>query len=166
MTALKLDSAPTKQKIDWVDYTKGIGIFLVVVGHTLDGLQKHSIIESSQLFKFILDWIYAFHMPLFFFISGLFVQRSLSTKPLGDFVSSKIAVIVYPYFLWSVLYSLLLIFVSRYTNVKMQVSSIWKIVYDPVLHFWFLYSLFIIFILYGVAYKLKVSLGRFFIERV
>jgi fucose 4-O-acetylase-like acetyltransferase len=163
MAALKLDSVSTKQRIDWIDYTKGIGIFLVVLGHILDGLEKNSIIESSQLLKFILDWIYAFHMPLFFFISGLFVQRSLLTKPFRDFVTSKIAVIVYPYFLWSVLESLIIIFASRYTNGKMQVSSIWKIVYNPVMQYWFLYSLFVIFIVYGIAYKLKISPSRFFI---
>ncbi|MFN6462010.1 MAG: acyltransferase family protein [Nostoc sp. DedVER02] len=163
MTALKLDSLPTKRKIDWVDYTKGIGIFLVVLGHTLGGLRDSSILESSQGLKLIVDWIYAFHMALFFFISGLFVQRSLSTKPFRDFVSSKIAVIVYPYFLWSILQSLLQIFGSRYANTKIPLSSIWKIVYNPVMQFWFLYSLFIIFVLYGIAYKLKVSPVIFFI---
>ena len=39
---------------EWVDTLKGIGILLVIVGHT-----------NSPFFKYI----YYFHMPLFFMIS-------------------------------------------------------------------------------------------------
>ncbi|MDT3401641.1 acyltransferase family protein [Mucilaginibacter terrae] len=44
-------------RIYWIDYAKFIGIFLVVFGHTS--------IEDC-----VVDSIYSFHMPLFFFISG------------------------------------------------------------------------------------------------
>lgn len=47
---------------------KGIGIFLVVFGHI------YSEPDATQ-------WIYSFHMPLFFFISGyLFKRNDLSVK--------------------------------------------------------------------------------------
>jgi fucose 4-O-acetylase-like acetyltransferase len=45
-------------RINWIDIAKGIGIFLVVLGHT--GIP----VKLSY-------WIYSFHMPLFFFISGM-----------------------------------------------------------------------------------------------
>lgn len=45
------------ERIIWTDYAKSIGIFLVVLAHT-------PLNESLQ------NWIYVFHMPLFFFISG------------------------------------------------------------------------------------------------
>jgi fucose 4-O-acetylase-like acetyltransferase len=165
MTAIQVDGVSTKQNIEWVDYAKGIGIFLVVLGHVLGGLRDSSILEASELLNFIVRWIYSFHMPLFFFISGLFVQRSLS-KAFPDFVGSKLAVIVYPYFVWSVLQSLLQIIGSQYTNHKLSLSNIWKIVYDPVMQFWFLYTLFIILLVYGVASKLKVSPVIFFISSI
>lgn len=45
-------------RIDSLDILKGIGIILVVVGHMI----------GNQLY--IRPWIYAFHMPLFFMVSG------------------------------------------------------------------------------------------------
>ena len=44
-----------KQRIDWIDIAKGIGIFLMVVGHT-------------SIPSFLSNYIFSFHMPLFFII--------------------------------------------------------------------------------------------------
>jgi fucose 4-O-acetylase-like acetyltransferase len=74
---VKLDYPLMRERLHWVDYAKGIGIFLVVVGHVLRGLINSSILQPSALLLFVDRWIYGFHMPLFFFISGLFVKRSL-----------------------------------------------------------------------------------------
>ncbi|KST65281.1 acyltransferase [Mastigocoleus testarum BC008] len=145
----------------WVDYAKGIGIFLVAVGHVLRGLINSSIIPNSPTLEFIDHWIYAFHMPLFFFISGLFVQRSLS-KPFKTFILDKVYVIAYPYFVWSIFQSILQYIASNYTNSDLSLTDIWKIVYQPQMQFWFLYTLFVIMLLYGVLYKLKVTPAVFF----
>lgn len=52
----------TEKRIDWIDYAKAIGIFLVVVGHTYAG-------------NALTNWIYSFHMPLFFFLSGTMLRN-------------------------------------------------------------------------------------------
>lgn len=46
------------KRIDWIDVAKGVGIFLMVMGHT-------SMPDAVN------RWIYSFHMPLFFLLSGL-----------------------------------------------------------------------------------------------
>lgn len=46
-----------KKRIEWIDIAKGIGIILVIMGHTI-------ALRYSQ-------WLYAFHLPLFFLLSGL-----------------------------------------------------------------------------------------------
>src|SRR5699024_11233596 len=51
---------------------KGILIFLVVFGHFLEIYKK----ECYELFVFI----YAFHMPVFIFISGYFAKRMNKSK--------------------------------------------------------------------------------------
>lgn len=51
------------ERLDWPDLLKGIGIFLVTLGH------------SALVDKTIVAWIYTFHMPLFFFLSGYFFTR-------------------------------------------------------------------------------------------
>lgn len=47
-----------KERLHWLDYSKTIGMYLVVLGHVKD---------NTLLLKGI---IYSFHMPLFFFLSG------------------------------------------------------------------------------------------------
>lgn len=49
--------ANEKTRIAWIDIVRGIGIFLVIMGHTY---------RSNQ----VLNWIVSFHMPLFFILSG------------------------------------------------------------------------------------------------
>lgn len=57
-------------RITSIDYAKVLAIICVVMGHILyfDIYGQHT--ECSPLFKFI----YSFHMPLFFFLSGLVVS--------------------------------------------------------------------------------------------
>ena len=57
----------TGKDLDWIDYAKVIGIFLVVFGHVLQGQIACS---SDNILKLLWDYIYLFHMPLFFMISG------------------------------------------------------------------------------------------------
>ncbi len=155
------------KKIVIVDYAKGIGIFLVVVGHTLVGLINASIIPPSTLTEFVQKFIYSFHMPLFFIISGLFIERSLR-KPVKQFLINKLQVIVYPYIVWSVLQRSLQIFASNYINHKgVSFIDILKIPYKPIMQFWFLHTLLLIIISYVVWRKLfQFSSISFFVFSV
>jgi fucose 4-O-acetylase-like acetyltransferase len=143
---------PAVQRLSWVDYAKGIGIFWVVLGHGLRGLVNSNLLEPSALSRFIDQWIYAFHMPLFFFLSGLFLVRS-ATKPFKKFLLDKLSTIAYPYFLWSLLQGLLQIAASRHTHQAVKFSDLWQIIYEPILQFWFLYALFVILLLYAVIHE-------------
>ena len=55
------------KRIEYIDIAKGIGILLVVMGHNDFGL------VSPFFYKFI----YAFHMPLFFFVSGMLFKSEI-----------------------------------------------------------------------------------------
>lgn len=58
-----------QQRLDWLDAAKGLGILLVVLGHTA---------IPPALFVYI----FSFHLPLFFFISGyLFKTEKYSSFP-------------------------------------------------------------------------------------
>lgn len=73
-----------KTYYEWIDISKGIGIILVILGH------------SMFPFHFLID---SFHMPLFFFIGGL----TFRTKPLERFLVEKIDRIMVPYVFWAIL---------------------------------------------------------------
>ena len=56
------------ERYTWIDCIKGIGIFLVVLGHIYKD-------------NYIGQWIYSFHMPLFFMLSGyLMCTKSVDWK--------------------------------------------------------------------------------------
>ena len=63
--------AKNKQIIDkdivWLDYARTFGIFLVIFGHCL---QTFPAWKSNECLRGIWDYVYLFHMPLFFIISG------------------------------------------------------------------------------------------------
>jgi len=55
---VKLDYPLVRERLHWVDYAKGVGIFLVVVGQLLRGLVNSSILQESTLLGFVDQWIY------------------------------------------------------------------------------------------------------------
>lgn len=59
-----------KQRVNYLDLAKGIGIILVVLGH------MENIDESIRI------WIASFHMPLFFIISGMLISLKGEDKKL------------------------------------------------------------------------------------
>lgn len=135
------------QRFGWVDTAKGIGIILVVIGHVIRGLMGAEVIAADGIFFAIDQYIYAFHMPLFFWLSGLFATKKLAVS-WRKFVPQLAANILYPYFLWSSLQTLIQIAASRHTNSPATVSSLLQIPFDPPMQFWFLYVLFLVTLLY------------------
>jgi len=56
----------TTARQNWIDGLKGIGIALVILGHAA----RHDMMADSDLCGIWVYWIYSFHMPLYFAISG------------------------------------------------------------------------------------------------
>jgi fucose 4-O-acetylase-like acetyltransferase len=149
----------TFQRVYWIDYAKGIGIFLVVLGHAIRGLIASLVIEPSALLKGVDQWIYAFHMPLFFFVSGLLIERA-TVKSLKTSLMIKFQTIAYPYFVWSILQELLR---SLSGSRAEPLGDLWRIIYQPVMQFWFLYVLFIVSCAYVILRRYRVSVNGFFL---
>lgn len=64
------------QRFASIDIAKGIGIVLVVIGHLI-GVTGY---EASGL-TYAKSFLYQFHVPLFFFLSGLFFNPDEKWKP-------------------------------------------------------------------------------------
>lgn len=137
----------------WVDYAKGIGIILVVFGHVNRGLYSAGIHLSESFYQLTDSVIYSFHMPLFFFLSGLFFVQSLERKGKGRFIISKIDTIVYPYIIWSLLQGTVEVVLSRYTNNSASLNDMLTLFTHPRAQFWFLYALFMVFVLATLLYN-------------
>src|SRR5262249_24139865 len=150
----KLSSRPFR--CIWVDTAKGYGIILVVLAHAIRGLINNDIMTWTPIIRFVDAWIYAFHMPLFFFLSGLFLFRS-TEKPWGAFVSDKLRTIAYPYFIWSSITIVIKTALGPTTTHPYDLSDLPLILYAPIDQYWFLYVLFILLIAISALLKLGVS---------
>jgi fucose 4-O-acetylase-like acetyltransferase len=128
----------------WIDYAKAIGIVLVVYGHVVRGIQSTSPPEISPIFGYIDEIIYSFHMPLFFFIAGIFFFKSFEKYGYKGILKNKLCVIIYPYILWSLIQGGIELISSQYTNHSITAEEILAL-WEPRAQFWFLYALFFCF---------------------
>ncbi|MBD1556285.1 acyltransferase [Vibrio sp. S9_S30] len=157
-----------KNRTDWVDYAKGIGILLVVYGHVARGLFNAKIDMPAALYFRIDSAIYSFHMPLFFFLSGLFFYHSFSKRGTKKLMFSKVDTIFYPYVLWSLLQGSIEAVLSTYTNGNVSFSDVLALLWAPRAQFWFLYALFFAFLVSSIVYTTasKPLGGGFFVITV
>jgi fucose 4-O-acetylase-like acetyltransferase len=127
-------------RVEWIDIARGIGIILVIYAHALRGLIAAHAYPASTASTLQDSVIYSFHMPLFFFLSGLFAVRARTGKR-AAFFTSRLRLIVYPYFLWSILQGVLSILMSKVVNHPTEWADLLRILWSPIDQFWFLYTL-------------------------
>lgn len=75
----------TTKRIEYIDITRGIAMMLVILGHC-------NMFVHAPLNKFILS----FHMPLFFFVSGIFAKNTFDKEKLMGGVKLKIKTLLLP----------------------------------------------------------------------
>lgn len=135
-----------------MDYAKAIGIILVVYGHVARGLTNGGISLPQPFFAMADSVVYSFHMPLFFFLSGLFFFETLSKFGGKQLVLKKLDTIVYPYVLWSLLQGGIEVVLSGQTNAGASASDVLSLLWAPRAQFWFLYTLFFTFVIGSAIY--------------
>lgn len=79
--------AAESYRIQGIDLCKGIGILLVMLGHFM----------PNSIFTAL--FIYTFHIPLFFVISGFLFKGNYT---IGSFVKKRTKSLVIPYFIYGV----------------------------------------------------------------
>lgn len=138
------------KRLSSVDLLKGIGIFLVVMGHCPDELNLHR-------------WIYAFHMPLFAFIGGLFLRP----QPFRQFAVKKMTRLLVPFFAWSLFFWVLYDLVIYFCEPRLLGAQLKQIVYIAIgsgqnavkgyanVALWFLPFLFSASMIYFIVAKLS-----------
>src|SRR5215211_396662 len=93
------------KRIEYLDIAKGIGILLVVLGHN----------DFEVISLFIQRLIYSFHMPLFFFLSGYFINISV---PFFDFFKRRFNALLKPFF-----FTIFLIYFTSVSFEKMGFNT-------------------------------------------
>lgn len=123
------------KRIEYIDIARGIGILLVVMGHN----------DFGYISPFGYKLIYSFHMPLFFFLSGYFLNTTIG---FWSFFKKRFNSIMKPYF-----FTLFLIYAGSISFGKMGFqTALGRIIkamygtgrYIDWVQLWFLPHLFVV----------------------
>lgn len=140
-----MESVELSRRIAYIDIAKGLGILLVVLGHS----------DLALVSPYLHQFVYSFHMPLFFFLSGYFFDPATEFR---TFAKKRSRAIILPY-----LFTILLIHITSisFTNMsigtalgrfaKSMYASGEYIVWVPL---WFLPSLFVTSLFAYVVYRI------------
>lgn len=92
-----LEEKKLDKRIDYIDTAKGIAITLMVIGH------------SYSEDNFLVHWLYSFHMPFFFIISGyLYAAKYSKVSQISFDINKKVQTLILPYFVWGTIYQFFL----------------------------------------------------------
>lgn len=142
-------AAPARDtRIAWLDVARGIGIILVVAGHSERGLTAAGIAAGAGWRWFDLA-LYSFHMPLFMLLAGINIRHSRA-RGWWPFLRSKLRTVAYPYVLWSLIQGAVLVLLSSQTNSQTDWSALGRIGWQPIAPFWFLYALMVYVLLVAI----------------
>src|SRR5262245_21386184 len=78
--------AAMESRLRHIDVAKGIGMLLVVFGHS-----PPLLADRSTLFEVV----FSFHVPLFFFLSGVFFKPE---RPFSEVVRTRAAALLRPFY--------------------------------------------------------------------
>jgi len=84
-------------RVDWVDYAKGICIVMVVMMHSVLGVEKAA--EQTGFMHYVVMFAKPFRMPDFFLISGLFLSVVID-RDWRTYLDRKVMHFAYFYVLW------------------------------------------------------------------
>ena len=126
---------------------------LVVYGHAARGAQAAGLYPDEHQFEVVDSIIYSFHMPLFFFLSGLFFVGSVRKRGTIGFIANKLDTLFYPYVIWTLMQGSIEILLNRWTNNHATVADVAQFLWYPRAQLWFLYALLVVSILAALLLK-------------
>jgi hypothetical protein len=149
----------SRQKDLSIETLRGFAVVFMVAGHIIgSNLTGMKVAEDSGWTYFIFSFEYL-RMPLFTVISGYVY----SLQPAGNstflkFIQGKGRRLLLPLLSVGTLHFLIQYFVPG-TNNKLPLSDMWQIYILPYGHFWFVQSIFLIFVTIGLIDQFKLMLS-------
>lgn len=104
-----------RERLVWGDWARILGLYLVILGHFFPGMVK--------------SFIYSFHVPFFFFISGYFT--SYKSKNFWKYLAQALII---PYFLICIINAYIEIgsanlIISTFVNILLGVHGLDNLIF-------------------------------------
>ena len=145
-----------QNRIEYLDVCKGIGILLVVAGHSL----LDEMVAASWGYQFLFNVLYSFHMPLFMVLSGIVFRLKIdrnTAQPLR-YLKGRTRSVLIPFLVYTVLLYLVFAAANYLPGVGSVLQgsgrsllSVKDYLVECVkgnnpygIHMWFLYCLFVV----------------------
>ncbi len=120
-----------KKRLDYLDIVKGFAILLVILG---------CITEQNN----IKIWIYSFHIPLFFIISGiLFYYTENKNKTVKRIIKSRIRNLMNPFLFFSFFNILIIFLFFKFPVESVKVDIVHTLTFYGIGSLWFLPALYL-----------------------
>lgn len=146
------------QRVDWVDYSKGLTILLVIIMHSTVGVEKY--LGSEGWMHHVIAFAQPFRMPVFFAVAGLFAIHSL-LRSWREFFDGKVLHFAYFYVLWMTIQFIFKApFFAQQFGIEGTITNYILAYVQPFGLLWFIYLLPIYFLALHLTHKLPV-LGQF-----
>ncbi len=149
------------------DYAKAFGITLVVLGHVLRGLMTSGVVVADAFWVdvdrifYLPDSVGFFHMPLFFYVSGLFFIDNYKRDGYAGIMKKAAFALICPLIVWSYLQFSVQYFSGGHANTKIDFFDVLTAPFPPRQQFWFLSTLFLSMALAGAVACFRKATGLF-----
>ena len=141
------------ERILWPDIAKGISILLVVLWHAkVDGEGSMTYINNIN------EGLIFLRMPLFFFVSGFFISKSLNKK-WKVFFELKISNLIYLFLVWGIINDFMMSTLPKLIGgYGFEMRNPLMFFIEPPATLWFIYALSIGFVVMKIVYKAPIWL--------
>lgn len=161
-----------KKRYSYIDNMKFAACILVALGHFFMSMTAQNVLPYTNIYNYLIKTLYTFHVPIFFVCSGFLYQKANHITSFGAYkkgILKKLLDLGVPYFTFTAITLLLKTFFSG--DVTTKASPFWDTMFvHPTAPYWYLYSLFLMFllipcmknkknagILFGLALTVKVA---------
>ena len=122
----------------WLDFSKGVAILLVIIGHALQYYLYPSTFSEEMSWRIV----YSFHMPFFFILSGTAFSFSRKNGFSLFFIMSRLRRLMIPFVSWALVNMLIM------TLINEKVSMLSYVINPAHGGLWYLWALFYISIFF------------------
>lgn len=149
----------TDQRDTWLDALRGVAILLVVVGHALRGIEASGI-STGPLIGFLDPRLYAVHVQLLFFVSGLVVVGSLRRHSVRRFANGRVPALLIPLVIWTYIFLGVKLLAGPFQNAPVSWEALLVSPVPGQLHLWFLWALFLMHLVVAAVWALAPERAR------